>query len=250
MELFADVQPFLETHTGISPATRGKLLSMLSKKVELAVTIDAAAPFVKATYNLEGDGPLALTCYEAISALNVAARQAHYPNFEAVICNVASDSDMEEKLIQYAKSCVQPGVTYYFNQLATSMKGPLEAFKAARFFSPAKVQQIRPSVSALDALSVFPFLLSQIPALKEEFPFYLAASEDTDPSYDPLQFWKHHEQSLPAWSQAARHITLVQPSSAASERVFSLLRNSFGERQNSSLQDYIKASIMMQYNNR
>ena len=57
MELFADVQPFLETHTVISPATRGKLLSMLSddeeKKylmVELAVTIDAAAPFVKATY--------------------------------------------------------------------------------------------------------------------------------------------------------------------------------------------------------
>ena len=79
--------------------------------VELAFTIDAAAPFVKATYNLEGDGPLALTCYEAISALNVAARQAHYPNLEVVIRNVASDSDMEEKLIQYAKSCVQPGVS-------------------------------------------------------------------------------------------------------------------------------------------
>ena len=82
MELFADVQPFLETHTGISPATRGKLLSMLSddeeKKylmVELAVTIDAAAPFVKATYNLEGDGPLALTCYEAISRPTLIIRE-------------------------------------------------------------------------------------------------------------------------------------------------------------------------------
>ena len=72
MELFADVQPFLETHTDISPATRGKLLSMLrddeEKKylmVELAATIDAATPFVKATYNLEGDGPLVMTCYES-----------------------------------------------------------------------------------------------------------------------------------------------------------------------------------------
>ena len=92
-----------------------------------------------------------------------------------MIHNVASDSDMEEELIQYAKSCVQLGVMYYSNQLATSMKGPLEAFKAARFFSPAKVQQIRPSVSALYALSVFPFLSSQIPALKEEFPFYLCS---------------------------------------------------------------------------
>ena len=73
--------------------------------VELAATIDAATPFVKATYNLEGDGPLALSCYEAISALNVAARQAHYPNLVAVAHNVASDNDMEEELIQYAKSC-------------------------------------------------------------------------------------------------------------------------------------------------
>ena len=196
-------------HTDISPPTRGKLLSLLSddeeKKylmVELAVTIDVAAPFVEATYNLEGDGPLALNCYEAISALNVAARQVHYPNSEAVVRNVFSESDMEEELIQYTKSCVQPGVTYYFNQLATSMKGSLEAFKAARFFSPVKVQQIRPSVPALDALSVFPFLSSQILSLKEEFPFYVAASEVIDPSYDPLQFWKHHEQSLPACSRS------------------------------------------------
>ena len=60
MELFADVEPFLEMHTDISPATRGKLLSMLrdddEKKylmVELAATVDAATPFVKATYNLK-----------------------------------------------------------------------------------------------------------------------------------------------------------------------------------------------------
>ena len=66
-------QSFLETHTEISPATRGKLLSMLRDDeerkclmVELAATIDAATPFVKATYNLEGDGPFALNCYEAI----------------------------------------------------------------------------------------------------------------------------------------------------------------------------------------
>ena len=137
-----------------------------------------------------------------------------------------------------------------FNQLATSMKEPLEAFKAARLFSPAKLQQLKPSVSTLDTLSVFPFLRSEIPALKEELPLYMAASGDIDPSYDPLLFWKQHEPSSPTWSQAARQRILVQPSSAASERVFSLLRNSFGERPNSALQDYIKASIMMQCNNR
>lgn len=40
--------------------------------VELAVSIDAAMPFIRATYELEGNGPLALSsCYETIS---VAAR--------------------------------------------------------------------------------------------------------------------------------------------------------------------------------
>ena len=58
MDLFGDVQLFLEEHTSISPATRGKLLAILQNPqdkahlmVELAVTIDAGMPFVKATYN-------------------------------------------------------------------------------------------------------------------------------------------------------------------------------------------------------
>ena len=65
-----------------------------------------------------------------------------------------------------------------------------------------------------------------------------------------LTFWNGHEDDLPNWSKAARQVLLVQPSSASSERVFSLLRNSFGERQHSSLQDYIEASLMLQYNKR
>jgi len=72
-------------------------------------------PFVKATYNLEGDGPLALTCYEPISALNVVARQADYHNLAAVASHISSgDAQMERELLQHAKSCVQPGISYYF----------------------------------------------------------------------------------------------------------------------------------------
>lgn len=55
MNLFGDLQPFLED-TSVSPATRGKLLAILQNPqekahlmVELAVTIDAGMPFVKAT---------------------------------------------------------------------------------------------------------------------------------------------------------------------------------------------------------
>ena len=169
--------------------------------VELAVTIDPALPFVRATYLLEGDGPLALSCYEAISSLNSAARQANYSNLSAVASTLsAGDTDMEEHLIAHATSCVQPGISYYFQQLATNMKGPLEAFKAARLLSPSKLSEMNPGVMAVESLGSFPFLSSLIPALKNEFPQYIALAEDVDPSYDPLLFWKRHESNLPNWS--------------------------------------------------
>ena len=257
MDLFGDIQSFLE-EASVSPATVDKLLSVLrdpqEKKhlqVELAATIDAGMPFVKATYSLEGDGPLALTCYDVISALNMAARQAHYPNVDAIAAHIAAGDVQEEgELLQHAKICVQPGIAYYFEQISTNMKASLETFKVARLFSPFRLTEINPTVASIDALAAFPFLASEITALKQELPLYQAAAQDVDPSYDPLRFWKHHEGNLPTWAKAARHVLLVQPSSAASERVFSLLRNSFGERQNSSLQDYIETSLMLQYNNR
>ena len=47
---------------------------------------------------------------------------------------------------------------------------------------------------------------------------------------------------------AFKLVLLVQPSLAAAERVFSLLQNSFSQRQSSSLEDYIETSLMLQHN--
>ena len=88
--------------------------------VELAVTIDTGMPFVKATYNLEGDGPLVLSCYETISELNATARQANYPNLLAVASQVSfGDARLESELVQHAKNCVNPSISYYFQQIST-----------------------------------------------------------------------------------------------------------------------------------
>ena len=56
--------------------------------------------------------------------------------------------------------------------------------------------------------------------------------------------------ALPFWSAALRKVLLIQPSSAAAERVFSLLNASFSDQQEHSLQDYIELSLMFQYNKR
>ena len=69
-------------------------------------------------------------------------------------------------------------------------------------------------------------------------------------STDICEWWKSNETVLPNWGGAAKKALLVQPSSAASERVFSLLNNTFGKKQNNSLEDYVESCIMLQYNNR
>ena len=54
----------------------------------------------------------------------------------------------------------------------------------------------------------------------------------------------------PGWANACKLVLLIQPSSAAAERVFSLLENSFTERQERSLQDNVSLAIMLQYNSK
>ena len=84
---FGDVEPFLQENPDVSPATRSKLLQILhnpqeltSLKVELTVVVDVGVHFVKATYKLEGDGLLALSCYEQISKIRLAIHTTFYPN--------------------------------------------------------------------------------------------------------------------------------------------------------------------------
>ena len=71
---------------------------------------------------------------------------------------------------------------------STSLKVPLAAFKAARFFSPCKITHLKPSASEVDALLAFPFLSStnDLVGLKGELATYLANAEGVDPSVDCL----------------------------------------------------------------
>ena len=76
-------------------------------------------------YDLEGDGPLVLSCYDTISALNMAARQAHYPNLDAIAGRIAANAHEESDLAEHAKRCILPGIAYYFHQVSTNMKSAL-----------------------------------------------------------------------------------------------------------------------------
>ena len=83
-------------------------------QLELAVTIDAGRPFVQATYRLEGDGPLALVCFEELDKLLQAIRVAHYPNVTRISQLLAQGQPHMTQAAQYASSCVHAARFYLF----------------------------------------------------------------------------------------------------------------------------------------
>ena len=118
----------------------------------------------------------------------------------------------------------------------------------ARLFCPWKVSEMQPVATDIDALSSFPFLkdASILALLKSELATYLSKAEDTSSTIDVRDWWKNVGTDIPTGASSAQKVLLVQPSSASAERAFSLLKNSFSEQQQSSLEDYIEASLMLQ----
>ena len=88
-----------------------------------------------------------------------------------------------------------------------------------------------------------------INGLKAELPVpvYLAAAEVVNILNEEQKVaWCHRqEERLPRYGGKAS-----PTSSAAAERVFSILKASFNEQQDCALVDYIQASVMAQYNKR
>ena len=120
-----------------------------------------------------------------------------------------------------------PGLQYFKAMFSNELSASLSAFKAARLFVPAKLKETKPDISIVNTLQHFTFLNSQS-ILKSEFPQHIAKAADTSPDEDTLPWWINHSEDLPNWSSAAQMVVLVQPSSAAVERVFSILKASFG----------------------
>ena len=119
-------------------------------------------------------------------------------------------------------------------------------FKAARLLSPAGVNSLHPGKAVVEELRRFPFLDNDhmIGGRLVELPNYLAPAEDVGEEVDSLQWRTTHRQELPVWVSVFEKLILVQPSSAATERVFSLLNALFHDQQDNALKE---ASAMVQY---
>jgi hypothetical protein len=98
-----------------------------------------------------------------------------------------------------------------------------------------------------------------IDALVAELPTYLAAAASApalnrasvhDYTAELLLWWRNNHPRMPAWAEAARIAFALSCTSAASERVFSLVEGMFGADQLTALADQLQASVMLRYNKR
>ena len=168
-------------------------------------------------------------------------RVANYPSVEAIVS--AGNNQVQQQLTGHARAALKPGLDYLHRVFSDSFKPAMDIFKVARLLSPHKVVHIQPDADALHSLGILPFLsATTIAKLKEELPSYLAKAADISPELSPLTWWKRNATSLLTWSSTTPQVLLIQPSSAASKRVFSLLKNSFGDQQLASLEDYVETT--------
>ena len=80
--------------------------------------------------------------------------------------------------------------------------------------------------------------------MAEKDEYHIAASS-VDVEYDLWEFWRDNRMRIPHWYSVAKDMTLMQPSSAFMERVFSILRACMDERQESSYSDRIASSALV-----
>ena len=135
----------LQQNQDIGPSLRQKLLdtninpnSVSLLKIEMVIVADVGENFVKSTYKLEGDGLLALVCYEEVLKLSSVIQVGHYPNTSAIARELAGgDPHIVQQCVSYALSCVHKAFSYFETKFEDDSQSPLNAFKAFRYLSPS-----------------------------------------------------------------------------------------------------------------
>ena len=105
-------------------------------------------------------------------------------------------------------------------------------YKASRLCNPHFVRDSAPSVAAVDDMRRLPFFDTDVTItdLQEELPAYKVAAADVSGDVGLVVWWRR-QHSLPAWKKATIVLLHLTPSSAAVERVFSLMKAYAGDQQ-------------------
>ena len=116
--------------------------------------------------------------------------------------------------------------------------------------SPPSAENFRKSLELLDH-----FTPEEISEMVSELPTYKTLANNWEPEDRDLmeidsvvQFWKASRHLIINIRKFVRYANAITTSSAAAERVFSVIKRSFDTSQKGALEDYVFLSSIMQYN--
>jgi hypothetical protein len=170
--------------------------------------------------------------------------------------------DLRELAEDHVRKTVTPTWTYFKKTVLGTLAPMVELLKICRLSNPYAFAHLKPTAeefnAAVASLDVFDAdeerSISQGYAeymrISLELPSLPRGSSPDDEMKAIKTFWRAHHATLNKLSPFVRYCFTIQCSSAAVERVFSVLKNSFGDQQELSLEDYVCLSLIRQFNKR
>ncbi len=256
----------------LKAATHGYLSNESDLALELATFRDAGRHFRELNLLFQGDGFLSPFVYGKIMDVNAtfnsiqSGRAAqNLPSVAAVIA--AATRLSKENMWVDAKKILNPAwveLNGLFNkgelrgEAKVSFLPMMKLFRFAQLFHPRFCQlwinrverplSLDEELANTDLRRVLGAGLCD--RLKTEFAslavLYADFTEATNLNpAELLTFWSEKSSTVPAWAEAARVFVLLQPSSAAAERAFSVWRTRVSELQTTMLEDRQKLTMQL-----
>jgi hypothetical protein len=250
--------------------------------IEMSAVYDVTRMFYAATTFFEGASYLAPFVWRYIRSLrlfaekvlNTAEAGSVMPNVAAILRSCPPHVNVRP-LWGKARQSVDPGLQYFLRHFvrfekdskARQFRAVNDLFGFARLFNPVYAKEWIDGKEAgtppfnlneeLAKPAVSEVLLGLGKNIKQEltadFGRFVAAIEqrvEVGRKYRPddvLEWWKTNGSLTGSWAAAARLFSLLQPSSASVERVFSMLRAAVTEQQEKMLEDQQELRIRMRY---
>ena len=171
--------------------------------------------------------------------------QGNHPNVTIALPNSSPDATRQWK--EYVYSLAKKPKEYFLQKVEQlKFKDVLEA---CQIFNPSRIHDMKQ-----EEIGKY---IEQIPILNElqieissELPTYITQASLSPAGIDILDFWKSCKLLIPTWVSGFRRLAALQPSSAAAERVFSILENVTTNSQSALLEDSLEVTLMRRYNYR
>jgi protein-arginine kinase activator protein McsA len=274
-ELRQSIREMLSEH---GPLDENGLNSLQRIKLELALYKDFGECIFQFVYGFEGDGFLTPLIYARMTEVcsrmeSIVTTRVNCPRLHQTVEAITPDVGRQQQLLQVFCAKAAPARDKFiscFLNAGGSCARMMQTYKCLSILAPHIARDLNAAqrtdyISRIANTKFMKYLDSAVPGgvdrtinrLTEELPRYLqlAAGYIHQPqdilskqARDLNDWWIQIVNDLPAFKSVYNCGLLLQPSSAAAERVFSMIRCMFDDRQEGALIDYKEGAVMTRYN--